>query len=96
MGEGAFRNCTNLSSLRLPNNKNLIVEYEAFSGCIDLLEITLPEQLKNVQHHAFQNCTSLTTVRLNTINCEAITERRGSDETIFKGCMKLEKVYIGE
>ncbi|MCO7121697.1 leucine-rich repeat protein [Ihubacter massiliensis] len=96
IGEGAFRNCTNLSALRLPNNKNLIVEYEAFSGCIDLLEITLPEQLKNVQHHAFQNCTSLTTVRLNTINCEAITERRGSDETIFKGCMKLEKVYIGE
>ncbi len=59
----AFQNCTNLSSITIPNSILNIGSY-AFSNCSSLSSITLPNSLKHIDEYAFYFCTSLQSIVL--------------------------------
>lgn len=58
ISEGAFRNCTSLTSVTMSAGVSYISGY-AFDGCTNLSSIKNPEYIKDIQYHAFRNCTSL-------------------------------------
>ncbi|MDR1286909.1 MAG: leucine-rich repeat domain-containing protein [Treponema sp.] len=63
IGEGAFRNCTALTTVHLPGNLRL-VDREAFQNCTSLTAIRFPENLQKIGERAFENCTSLISIEI--------------------------------
>lgn len=59
----SFRNCTNLTSITLPNTITSIGEH-AFRYCTNLTSINLPNTLTSIGQWAFYNCTSLTSINI--------------------------------
>jgi hypothetical protein len=89
----AFKDCTNLKSVTLPNTIKGISAY-AFKGCTALTSITIPNSVLSIQGEAFSGCTSLRTVTFGTdINCKLNSIAR----LAFDGCTALEttsaKIY---
>ena len=60
---GAFRDCTALTSVSLPNSLELFTQ-KAFSGCTALTEINIPEGVTVLPNELFMGCTSLTHITL--------------------------------
>ena len=54
----AFKNCTSLTSITLPEGVKTIGDY-AFEGCTSLAEVNLPSTLENLSGYIFKDCTSL-------------------------------------
>lgn len=52
MSNGSFRNCVNLTSVRLPADLNGV---GGFEGCVNLTDIDLPETLAVIEDDAFKN-----------------------------------------
>ena len=68
IGEGAFRDCVNLQSVRFVDadgqcNLTTIME-GAFEGCTQLQRVTLPPSLEVVNQYAFRGCSGLRKVVL--------------------------------
>jgi hypothetical protein len=61
IGEQAFFNCTNLTSVTFPNSLTTI-EDSAFAGCTSLATVTFPNSLVSIGDYAFRDCTNLTGV----------------------------------
>lgn len=59
IGKEAFKDCTSLTNIILPNSITKIDE-AAFSGCTSLLNVTIPSSVTVLGYNAFQNCTALT------------------------------------
>ncbi len=59
---GAFRDCTSLQNITLPEGLTTI-DAVAFRGCTSLKSITLPNSLTSLGGGAFMDCTNLTTVK---------------------------------
>lgn len=69
IGENAFRNCSSLASVSIPNSVSIIGS-GAFNGCESLTSVTIPESVTSIGIGAtFQNCTSLSSVQWNAIDC---------------------------
>lgn len=64
-GFGAFRECTALESIVLPEGLTTIGPM-AFRECTSLKSITFPDSLTSLGSSAFQGCTNLTTVKYGT------------------------------
>jgi hypothetical protein len=62
IGQGAFADCTRLTSFEAPGLVTL--EAEVFRGCSSLKTVKLPDSLAAIGDHAFQDCTSLTEIDL--------------------------------
>ena len=62
---GAFRECTLLDKITLPQNITAI-EPMAFRGCSSLRSITFPDSLTTLGEGAFMECTNLETVKYGT------------------------------
>ncbi len=60
IGEGAFRNCTKLTSVVIPDNAS--IGFAAFQKCTDLATVTIPSSVTSIGAWAFYDCTSLTDV----------------------------------
>ncbi|MBQ9468379.1 MAG: leucine-rich repeat protein [Clostridia bacterium] len=60
---------------------------EAFSGCISLSKVTLPEGLQTIGASAFANCKSLTSVTIPV----TVT---ATGKQVFNGCTSLQKIYV--
>ena len=58
---------------------------EAFSGCVGLKKITIPETVKTIYKDAFNGCTSLTEV---TIEGQDVVLKDG----VFSGCTAMDKI----
>lgn len=58
IGMSAFYNCTELTSVSLPETLDKIGP-SSFSGCTALTTITIPENVSSVSYSAFINCTGL-------------------------------------
>ncbi len=65
IGEGAFKGCTSLEEVRLPETVTHIME-NAFKGCRKLKRINFPDKLEYVGDYAFHRCHSLLEVKLPT------------------------------
>ena len=86
IGEKAFYNCTDLTSITIPNSVTSIGEY-AFYGCSGLTNITIPNSVTSIGDYAFQGCTGLTSIIIpNSIK----NIRKGS----FSGCIGLTNITI--
>ena len=55
IGEGAFKNCSNLSSVSIPNSVTVIGGY-AFGECSNLTSIAIPNSVTAIGDHAFRYC----------------------------------------
>lgn len=63
IGDHAFRNCSGLTSLTIPDGVATIGRY-ALAGC-GLTSITLPNSVTYIGNYAFYNCNSLTSITLS-------------------------------
>ncbi len=63
IGEGAFKGCTSLEEVCLPETVTHIMD-NAFKGCRKLKQINFPDQLEYVGDYAFHRCHSLLEVKL--------------------------------
>ncbi len=86
IGQKAFQNCTNLTSVNIPNSVKRIEAY-SFQGCIKLNTINIPNSVNYVGSWAFSGCTELTSIHLSTKMAQ-ITEG------LFQNCVKLSSITI--
>lgn len=80
----AFRGCTALQEVKLPDGVQVIGEY-AFVYCAALTTVSL-SQITRIDNNAFYECTSL--AELTTDNVTAI------DDNAFWGCTSLQTLKI--
>ena len=64
VADGAFSNCTGLTSVTLPDGVKKIGS-QVFSGCTELQSVSLPTSLTEMGSNAFANCGKLRRVTLN-------------------------------
>ena len=87
IGNNAFKNCSALTSIALPDRLMTIGTY-AFAGCKALSSVVLPDGLTKILAYAFSNCTSLKKVQIpnhvETLGAYA-----------FSGCSAMESVTLG-
>jgi hypothetical protein len=86
IGEKAFYECTDLTSVSIGDNVIFIYDY-AFAGCSGLTYLKLSNKLQNTGIYAFRGCTSLTTLTLPE-NMGAI------GGGAFSGCTSLQSITI--
>jgi len=96
IGHGAFRNCTNLQAVLLPEGISAI-EPLAFAGCSSLVrlmvatqdswqpEIVIPYGVENIGYKAFSGCSQVTQVRFESRLAYLAP-------STFEGCLRLKKV----
>ena len=88
----SFEQCTNLTSITLPNSLKSL-KLRAFSGCSSLTDIHIPGSVESIGSAVFATCESLKCITVseeNTCydsrdNCNAIIET--SSNTLVAGCM---------
>lgn len=89
IGFFAFFNCSDLSSVTIPNSVTDIRPY-AFYGCTGLTSITIPNSVNSIDSHAFEGCTCLTSVIWNAKTCYYY-----SDYSPFKDCTSIQSFVFG-
>ena len=58
---GAFRNCTSLEKIVLPDSITSLGEY-AFAGCTGAISLQIGSGIKKISSHAFYQCAALTEI----------------------------------
>ena len=86
IGDNAFRGCTSLTSVTIPNSVTSI-GYEAFYYCSSLTSVTIPNSVTSIGFAAFAYCTGLTSL---TIPNSVTSIEVGA----FAGCSSLTSVTI--
>ncbi len=86
IGNQAFNDYSNLTSINIPASVTSIGEY-AFSYCNNLTSITIPEdsQLTSIGHEAFYNCSNLVSITIPA----SVTSIGAST---FNGCSSLASI----
>ena len=86
IGNYIFQNCSNLTSIDLPENLTSIGNY-TFLNCSNLTSIDLPENLTSIGIEAFYNCSSLTSITIP----DGVTS---IGDNAFSGCSSLTSISI--
>lgn len=86
IGEYAFRDCTSLTSVTIPNSITAIKSY-AFYNCSAISNLNIPASVKEIGTGAFEGCSTMTQMVLPQ-GLSAI-----EDET-FYGCLALRGIVI--
>lgn len=86
IGENAFFNCTELTSVNIPNSVTSI-EQNAFSTCRALTSVSIPNSVTSIGLCAFQDCRSLTSVTIPN----SVTSIGGF---AFNSCISLTTISI--
>ena len=86
IGAGAFFECSNLTSVTIPNSVTYIA-WRAFFECSNLTSITIPNSVTSIEEQAFSWCSSLTSVDIpnSVTSIGAYT---------FSGCSSLTSITI--
>jgi len=83
----AFRGCTGLTSITIPNSVTSI-DVRAFYDCTGLTSITIPNSVTGIGQEAFSGCTGLTSITIGN----GVTS---IGQTAFSGCTGLTSITIG-
>ena len=86
IGDEAFRNCTNITELTLPESLTTIGS-GAFKGCTGLTGLALPESLTGIGSGAFEGCDGITELTLPA----SLTR---VDSGALDGCEHLAKLTV--
>lgn len=86
IGNNAFRTCSSLSKITLPETLESI-GYYAFDECSALTTMNIPASVTSIEFNAFNDCTSLQTV---DIKCTVL------GEYMFENCTALTKVTLAD
>jgi hypothetical protein len=86
IGNSAFRGCTRLTSVTIPNNVTSIGGW-AFERCTNLTNVTIPNSVTAIEGAAFEGCTGLTSITIpNSVTSIGVTA--------FRSCTGLTSVNI--
>ena len=88
IGNDAFRDRTDLSSITIPSSVTSIGN-NAFSGCTGLTSITIPHSVTEIGVQAFSDCTGLTSVIFESSSSVSVIKQRA-----FSNCTGLTTVLI--
>ncbi len=84
IGNYAFKNCSGLTSVTIPNSVTSIGSY-AFQGCSGLTSVTIGNSVTSIPNYVFSGCSGLTSVTIgNSVS------NIGSDA--FNGCSGLTSI----
>lgn len=86
IGDRAFRNCSSLTSVTIPNFVTRIGD-EAFDGCSGLSSVTIPNSVTSIGNEAFYGCSGLTTAKIGN----SVTN---IGEWAFSNCSRLTSITI--
>ena len=86
IGHSAFRDCTSLASIEIPNSVTSI-GHSAFSGCSSLSSIEIPNSITIIEESVFESCSSLSSITIG-YSVENI------GEFAFSGCSSLSSIYM--
>lgn len=109
IGEGAFRNCSSLTGVQLPEGISRI-EANTFENCAELRSISIPKSVMGIGSEAFSGCTGLTAVEIpagvstletNTfLGCTGLREvllpanLEKIGDSVFENCEGLQNVVL--
>lgn len=65
IGENAFKDNKNLVSIKLSSIRNIYKN--AFNGCTNLSNVTLPNELRTINEYSFAYCLSLKSIEVNNV-----------------------------
>ena len=85
ISEGAFKDCTNLTNVKIANSV-IYIGNNAFENCSGVKAITLPDTIKSIGDYAFKDCRLIGEIK---IPASVIEIGKG----IFDGATKLGTVY---
>ncbi len=88
IGGAAFRDCSSLTSITIPEGVTTISFY-AFYGCDGLTSITIPNSVTTIGSYAFSSCRRLTSVTIS----ESVTT---IDEGAFGECYELTSIDLSD
>ena len=86
IGDGAFRSCTSLTSVEIPNSVTSVGR-SAFEGCTSLPSIEIPNSVTSIESTTFFGCSSLTSIGIPN----SITKIGGN---AFNRCTSLTSIEI--
>ncbi len=87
----AFKGCTELTSITIPNSFTSIDDY-AFEGCTGLKSITIPNSVTSIGYNAFRGCTSLNSITLPFVG----NTKNGTSNTHFGYIFGASNYYDNE
>ena len=108
LSEGAFSDCTGLTSITIPNSVTYIGD-RAFYGCTGLKSVTIPNSVESIGEAAFAGCTGLKSIIIpNSVtamrwavfaDCTGLTSITMDGITkiesfMFEGCTGLKSITI--
>ena len=86
IGIYAFRYCSSLTSVTIPNSVTSIGNY-AFHRCSRLTSVTIPNSVTSIGESAFNGCSNLTSVTIpNSVT--------SIGNWAFSGCSRLENINV--
>ena len=86
IGDDAFSDCTNLTSVTIPNSVTTI-EGWAFNDCTKLTSINIPSRVTSIGDSAFYGCTKLTSITIPS----SVTS---IGDSAFAGCTSLAAITV--
>ena len=86
IGDEAFKNCTKLTGIILPNDSTISLGNRCFQGCTALSDVVLSGDIPEWGEETFAGCTSIQAVYLGSDSTDHI-ERIGT--RAFQGCTGL-------
>ncbi|MBP3308382.1 MAG: leucine-rich repeat protein [Clostridia bacterium] len=85
IGEGAFKYCTSLTNITIPNSATSIGE-DAFNDCTSLTSITIPSSVTSIGDSAFEDCYKFVEV----YNLSSLDITKGSSSNGYVGRYALD------